>query len=45
MNPFDEEVPSSGHGSNAPASTSRDNESASVDVDHRHLDEDSFDDM
>ena len=45
MNPFDEEVPSSGHGSNALASTSRDNQSASVDVGHRHLDEDIFDDM
>ena len=45
MNPFDEEVPSSGHGSNALASTSRDNQSATVDVGLRHLDEDIFDDM
>jgi hypothetical protein len=45
MNPFDEGAPSSGHGSNAPASTSRGGESASVDVDLRHMDEDIFDDM
>ena len=32
MNPFDEGAPSSGHGSNAPDSTSRDNQSVSVDV-------------
>ena len=45
MNPFDEEVPSSGHGSIALASPSRDTQSVSVDVGLRHLDEGIFDDM
>ena len=45
MNPFDEGAPSSGQRSNVPASTSRDNENASVDVGLHHMDEDIFDDL
>ena len=45
MNPFDEGAPSSGHGSNAPTSSSRGSESATVDVDLRHMDENIFYDM
>ena len=45
MNLFDEGAPSSGHGSNAPTFTSRDDEFENADVDLCHMDENIFDDM